>query len=125
MLHFGPDLHEQHDDTMYHARLTAPMINARPDPNNMLFMEPMLTPRVMQSASALRATARQTSRYEWACLDEARLKRRAKSGAEAGTRTPMALRPLAPEASASANSATSACGDSRWPVFVREIKLAV
>src|SRR5687767_13763263 len=30
------------------------------------------------------------------------------SGAEAGTRTPMALRPLAPEASASANSATSA-----------------
>jgi hypothetical protein len=29
-------------------------------------------------------------------------------GAEAGTRTPMALRPLAPEASASANSATSA-----------------
>src|SRR2546423_14580843 len=30
-------------------------------------------------------------------------------GAEGGTRTPMALRPLAPEASASANSATSAC----------------
>lgn len=30
------------------------------------------------------------------------------SGAEAGTRTPMTLRPLAPEASASANFATSA-----------------
>jgi hypothetical protein len=53
MLHFGPDLHEQHDDTMYHARLTAPMINARPDPNNMLFMEPMLTPR----ANAVRLRA--------------------------------------------------------------------
>src|SRR6187549_2332570 len=38
---------------------------------------------------------------------------RAEVGAEAGTRTPMALRPLAPEASASANSATSASGAFR------------
>src|SRR5687768_16990764 len=38
---------------------------------------------------------------------------RLRGGAEAGTRTPMALRPLAPEASASANSATSACGPFR------------